>query len=67
MAQKPECKYCHQTSWHSARLWAERHIQQTGHTVQVSLYFDMRDADWQAKLSPERRGKIEEVRKSGVA
>ena len=43
-------------------VWAERHVQQTGHNVQVSLYLDMRDDRWMEKLSGERRAELDELR-----
>jgi hypothetical protein len=48
-------------------LWAKRHVQLTGHRVEVSLYFDMRDEDWLAKLTPERRAELDAVRGGDIA
>lgn len=48
-------------------VWAQRHLEETGHTVQVYLYVDMRDGDWLGKLSPSHREEIEAVRQSGIA
>ncbi len=51
-AQKAQCKDCGDLIRHNAKLWAERHVQLTGHRVKVSLHYDMRDEDWLDKLSP---------------
>ena len=67
IAEKAECKDCGQLIRHNARLWAERHVQLTGHNVHVSLYLDMVDDDWLEKLTPERRAELEEVRDGDVA
>jgi hypothetical protein len=67
MAEKAECKDCGDLIRHNAKLWAERHVQLTGHRVEVSLYIDMRDDDWVEKLTPERRAELEEVRNGDVA
>jgi hypothetical protein len=61
MAQKAECRDCHEVIRHNARLWAERHVQQTGHNVRVSLYFDLRDEGWLERLPRERRAEIEDL------
>ncbi len=61
MAQKAECQVCHEVIRHNAKLWAERHVQQTGHNVHVSLHFEMRDENWMERLSPERRREIEDL------
>ncbi len=66
MAQKAECQDCHQAIRHNAKLWAERHVAETGHVVHVSLHFDMRGQGWQDRLSAERRAEIQEVQKPGV-
>jgi len=62
LAQTAECKDCGELVRHNARLWAERHVQQTGHNVQVSLYLDMRDSGWLEKLSDERRAELDEFK-----
>lgn len=67
MAQKAECKDCGAMILHNARLWAERHVQLTGHRVVVSLHYDMRDEDWLEKLSPDRRAELDEVRDGDTA
>ncbi len=67
MAQKAECEHCQETIRHNAKLWAERHVQQTGHSVHVTLHFDLRDAAWRDRISPERRAEIEAIRQPGVA
>ncbi|EJL27368.1 hypothetical protein PMI01_03849 [Caulobacter sp. AP07] len=61
MAQKAECQDCHDGIRHNAKVWAERHVQQTGHNVHVSLHFDMRGEDWMERLPPERRAEIEDL------
>lgn len=66
MAQKAECQDCGAKILHNAKLWAERHVQETGHNVHVSLFFDLRDDAWRDKISPERRAEIQEVQKPGV-
>ena len=67
MAEKAICKDCGQTARHHAKVWAERHVQATGHRVEVSLYLDMRDDAWVDKLTPERRAKLDEVRDGDVS
>ncbi len=67
MAEKAECKDCGDLIRHNAKLWAERHVQLTGHRVEVSLHFDMRDDDWLEKLTPERRAELDAVRDGDVA
>jgi len=67
IAEKAECKDCGDLIRHNARLWAERHVQITGHRVEVSLYLDFRDDDWVEKLSPERRAELDEIRDGDVA
>jgi len=67
MAEKAECKDCGDLIRHNAKLWAERHVQLTGHRVEVSLYFDIRDDDWVEKMTPERRAELDEVRSGDVA
>lgn len=67
MAEKAECKDCGDLIRHNAKLWAERHVQLTGHRVEVSLYFDMRDDDWLEKMTPERRAELDAVRDGDVA
>lgn len=67
MVEEAECTTCGERIDHNAKLWAERHVQATGHTVNVSLFYDLRDDDWQSKLSPERRAEIEDFRKPGAA
>jgi len=62
MAQKAECNDCGEVIRRNAKVWAERHVQQTGHNVQVSLYLDMRDECWLDKLSGERRAELDEFR-----
>ena len=62
MAEKAECKDCGELIHHNARLWAERHVQLTGHNVHVSLYLDMIDEGWLERLSPERRAELDAVR-----
>lgn len=57
MAEKAVCKDCDQTSRHHAKVWAERHVQATGHQVEVSLYLDMQ----------ERRAELDAVRDGDVA
>lgn len=66
-AQKAECRDCGERIRHNAKLWAERHVQLTGHRVEVSLHYDMRDEDWLGKLSPERRAELDEVRDGDTA
>jgi len=66
MAQKAECQDCHQAIRHNAKLWAERHVQETGHNVHVTLHYDMRPENWLDQASPERRAEIAEVQKPGV-
>lgn len=61
-AEKAECKDCGELIRHNARLWAERHVQITGHNVHVSLFIDMVDEGWLEKLTPERRAQLDEVR-----
>jgi hypothetical protein len=67
MAEKAECKDCGNLIRHDAKLWAERHVQLTGHRVEVSLYFDMRDDDWLENMTPERRAELDAVRDGDVA
>jgi hypothetical protein len=67
MAEKAECKDCGDLIRQNARLWAERHVQITGHRVEVSVYLDFRDDDWVEKLTPERRAELEAVRNGEVA
>jgi hypothetical protein len=67
MAEKAVCKDCGDLIRHNAKIWAERHVQATGHRVEVSLFFDMRDDDWVEKLSPERRAELDAVRDGDVA
>jgi hypothetical protein len=67
MGEKAECKDCGQLIWHHAKLWAERHVQATGHNVYVSLFFDMIDDEWLEKLTPERRAELDSVRDGDVA
>jgi hypothetical protein len=67
MAEKAQCKDCGDLMRHNAKLWAERHVQLTGHRVEVSLHFDMRDDDWVEKLTPERRAELDAVRDGDVA
>lgn len=67
MAEKAECKDCGELIRHNARLWAERHVQLTGHNVVVSLHLDMIDENWVEKLTPERQAELETVRNGEVA
>lgn len=67
MAEKAECQDCGEVIRHNARLWAERHVQLTGHNVHVSLFLDMVDDGWLEKLSPERRAELDAVRDGDVA
>ena len=67
MAEKAQCKDCGQLIRHNAKLWAERHVQATGHNVEVSLFLDMVDDDWLEKLTPERRAELDAVRDGDVA
>ena len=67
MAEKAECKDCGDLIRHNAKLWAERHVQLTGHRVEVSLHFDMRDDDWLEKMTPERLAELDAVRDGDVA
>ncbi|AZS19402.1 hypothetical protein [Caulobacter sp. FWC26] len=67
MAEKAECQDCGERILHNAKLWAERHVQLTGHRVAVSLHYDLRDEDWQAKLTPERRAEIDSARDGDTA
>jgi hypothetical protein len=67
MVERAQCKDCGDLIRHNAKLWAERHVQLTGHRVDVSLHFDMRDDDWIEKLAPERRADLDEVRDGDVA
>lgn len=62
MAEKAECKDCGELIRHNARLWAQRHVQLTGHNVHVSLFMDLIDEDWLEKFTPERRAELDEVR-----
>ena len=64
MAQKAECQECDEAVRRNAKLWAERHVQQTGHNVHVSLYLDMRGEGWVERLAPERRAEIEDLVKN---
>lgn len=66
MAEKAECRDCGDSIRHNARLWAERHVQATGHNVHVSLYLDLIDDDWLEKLTPERRAELDAVRDGDV-
>ena len=66
MAEKAECRDCGDLIRHNARLWAERHVQLTGHNVHVSLYIDMVDDGWLEKLTPERRAELDAVRDGDV-
>lgn len=61
MAQKAECQDCDQVIRHNAKVWAERHVQQSGHNLHVSLHFEMRDEGWMERLAPERRAEIEDL------
>src|ERR1700744_6089690 len=38
MAERADCKDCGDLIRHNAKLWAERHVQLTGHRVEVSLH-----------------------------
>lgn len=67
MAEKAECKDCGDLIRHNARLWAERHVQLTGHNVHVSLFLDMVDDGWLEELAPERRAELEAVRDGDTA
>lgn len=67
MAEKAQCKDCGDLIRHNAKIWAERHVQLTGHRVEVSLHFDLRDDDWVEKLTPERRAELDQVRDGDVA
>jgi len=67
MAERAGCKDCGDLIRHNAKLWAERHVQLTGHRVEVSLHFDMRDDDWLEKLTPERRAELDAVRDGDMA
>jgi hypothetical protein len=62
MAQWAECKDCGEQIRHNAKLWAERHVQLTGHNVQVSLYLDMQEDGWMEKLSDDRRAELDDVK-----
>jgi hypothetical protein len=62
MAETAECKDCGELIRHNAKLWAERHVQFTGHNVLVSLYYDMIDEGWLEKLTLERRAELEALR-----
>lgn len=61
MTQKAECQECNEVVRRNAKLWAERHVQQTGHNVHVSLHFDMRGEGWVERLAPERRVETEDM------
>jgi hypothetical protein len=67
IAEKAECQDCGGLIRHNARLWAERHVQVTGHNVHVSLFLDMIDEGWLEKLTPERRAELDAVRDGEVA
>ena len=67
MAEKAECKDCGDRIRHNAKLWAQRHVQLTGHRVEVSLHIDIRDEDWLEKLTPERRAELDAVRDGDAA
>jgi len=64
---KADCKDCGDRIRHNAKLWAQRHVQLTGHRVEVSLHIDIRDEDWLEKLTPERRAELDAVRDGDAA
>ncbi|WP_165191732.1 hypothetical protein [Caulobacter soli] len=61
MAQKAERQDCGEKNRPNAKLWAERHVRQTGHNVVVSLYYDMKSEDWLERMPADRRAEIEEL------
>jgi len=61
MAQNGECQDCVERIRHNAKLWAERHVQQTGHNVVVSLYYDMKTEDWLERTPDDRRAEVEQL------
>lgn len=67
MAEKAVCKDCGELTRRHAKIWAERHVQLTGHRVEVSLHLDLRDDDWLEKLTPGKRAELDAVRDGDVA
>lgn len=67
MAENAECQDCGEVIRHNVRLWAERHVQLTGHNVHVSLFLDMVDDGWLEKLTPDRRAELDAVRDGDTA
>lgn len=66
MVEKAECQDCRERILHNAKVWAERHVQSTGHNVHVTLHYDMRAEDWFSRIAPERRAEIKALQKPGV-
>ena len=61
MAQKAECQECGEKIRRNAKLWPERHVQQTGHNVVMSLHYDMRSEGWLERTPADRRAEIAEL------
>jgi len=66
MWSKAECPTCGAKTRGDARGWAHAHVAETGHPVQLSLGYDVRDEHWESRLSYERIAEIERIRGGSI-
>ena len=64
MFEKAECRDCGEVIRQDARAWTHDHVKATGHSVYLSLNYDVRDEHWLERLPYERLAEIEKLRKN---
>jgi hypothetical protein len=57
--EKAECRDCGLKALDRVRAWANDHVRQTGHAVQLHLGYDVRDEHWLERISYDRLAEIE--------
>jgi len=62
MFEKAECTACSLKVREDARGWVHRHVRETGHSVQLSFGYDVRDEHWEIRLPYDRIAEIELLR-----
>ncbi len=60
-AQKANCKDCGDRVRHNAKSWAERHVQLTGHSVEVSISYVVSDIGWPETSNARRAPHLDDV------
>lgn len=62
MFEKAECQDCGLKHFEGVREWAQSHVRETGHTVQLQFGSEVRDEHWLERLPYERLAEVEALR-----